>query len=341
MDRYDDAMLDEMDQAEGAADHYDEYDEMDAGDGMDSGDEADEGDEGDEFDGGDEGDEMDAGDEYDELDAGDDGFESADETGDMGEDEWDQILASALGAEDTDEFFKRIARGLSRVVAGVRRAAPMIGKIARAVGPVASLIPGVGTAIGGVANVVGQLMADEASEDDALDAFAELAVRNNEAVPLVAALAARRVLGAGAARLPTAVRVQAIRTIRRAATQLVNRGGPTAIRAIPRIARSVRRTAVSRRTPINVRPRVFARTAARVSSRGSGLRRRLMQPSAAGRQVIHRALAAARAGHPPAQRVFGHSGLGLGQPGGGYYGHNKRRRRIVIQGPVTITIRPH
>ena len=43
----------------------------------------------------------------------------------------------------------------------------------------------------------------------------------------------------------------------------------------------------------------------------------------------------------PARRVFGPTGLGLGAPGGGYYGHNRKRRRIVIQGPVTITIRPH
>ena len=235
----------------------------------------------------------------------------------------------------------------------MRRAAPTIGRIARAVGPVASLIPGVGTAIGGVANVVGQLMADEASEEEALDAFAELAVRNRRAVPVVAALAARRVLGPAAARLPVQARVQAIRTVRNAATQLVNRGGPGAIRALPRIARSVQRTGVARRTPAVVRPRVLAQTARRVAQRNPQLRRRLTRPLAAGRQVLRRTGAAVRSGAAPGQAIlrgrmptpggFG-AGLagGIGRAGGGYPGggHHSHIRRITTRGPSIITIRP-
>ena len=49
--------------------------------------------------------------------------------------------------------------------------------------------------------------------------FAELAVRNRRAVPLVAALATRRVLGPAAARMPQQARVQAVRTVRNAANQ--------------------------------------------------------------------------------------------------------------------------
>src|SRR4029078_4505577 len=104
------------------------------------------------------------------------------------------------------------------------------------------------------------------SEDEALDAFAELAVRNRAAIPVVAALATRRVLGPVAVRMPAAARTQAVRTVRRAATQLVNRGGPTAIRALPRIANSVRRTAVTRRTPASVRASALARTARALSA---------------------------------------------------------------------------
>jgi hypothetical protein len=210
------------------------------------------------------------------------------------------------------------------------------------VAPVASLIPGYGTAIGGIANVVGQLMADEASEDEALDAFAELAVRNRAAIPLVAGLAARRVLGPAAARMPAAARVQAVRTVRRAATQLVNRGGPAAIRALPRIANSVRRTAVTRRTPPSVRPMVLARTARRVAARGHGLRRQLTQPLQRGRRIVRRTAAAVRSGMAPARNLARAAGRALGGLAGvpGGYGGG-RRRRIVIRGPVRITIRPN
>jgi len=258
-------------------------------------------------------------------------------------------MSYALAAEDSDEFFRRIARGVRGVVRTVRRAAPTIGRIARAVAPVASLIPGYGTAIGGIANVVGQLMADEASEDEALDAFAELAVRNRAAIPVVAALATRRVLGPVAVRMPAAARTQAVRTVRRAATQLVNRGGPTAIRALPRIANSVRRTAVTRRTPASVRPLVLARTARRVAARGHGLRRQLTRPLPAGRQIVRRTAAAVRAGMAPGRNLARIAGRALGRTAGGWpggwtggYGPNHgRRRRIVIRGPVSITIRPN
>lgn len=335
MDRYEDAMFGDLayDEAEGPAQRWDEYDE---GDEMDAVDEMDEGDEADEYDEGDEGDEMDAGDEFDEGDEGDE-FDEGDEGDD---DALDETMAQALAAEDTDEFFRRIMRGL-------RRAAPTIGRIARAVGPVASLIPGVGTAVGTAANIVGQLMADEASEEEALDAFAEAAVRNRRVLPIVAGLAARTVLGPRAAALPPAVRRQAVRTIRRAAAQLVRQAGPTAIRALPRVARSVRRTAVARRTPVNVRPQVVANTLRRVVRRAPQLRRQLTRPSPMGRQVIQRARAAVRSGVSPAhtalQRIGGLGGFGgLGRPGYGYpgpYGSGRgRRRRIIIRGPVTITI---
>ncbi len=350
MDRYEEDMFDELgfDEAEGAADSYDDMDEGDEADEMDEGDEADYMDEGDEAD------DMDESNHYDEMDEVDE-YDEGDESDESDEEAWDHALGHALAAEDTDEFFRRIARAARGAIGAVRRAAPTIGRIARAVAPVASLIPGVGTAIGGVANVVGQLMADEASEEEALDAFAELAVRNRAAVPVVAALAARRVLGPAAARLPAAARVQAIRTVRQAATQMVNRGGPTAIRALPRIARSVQRTSVARRTPAVVRPRVLAQTARRVVQRNPRLRRQLTRPLGAGRRVLNRTGAAVRSGAAPGRAVLrgrmpGMGGMagglggalgGLGGALGGMGGgHRRRRRSITIRGPVSINIRP-
>ena len=253
----------------------------------------------------------------------------------MDEEAWDELIAYALGAEDSDEFFRRLARGIGRFAKGavraVRKAAPTIGRIARTIAPVASLIPGVGTAVDSVANVVGQLMADEASEEEALEAFAELATRTRSAVPIAAGLAARRVLGPAAARMPMRQRVAAVRTVRRAATQLVNRGGPTAIRALPRIARSVRRTGVVRRTPPAMRPRVLARTVGRVVQRSPRLRRQLAQPLARGRQVIQRTQRAVMSGASPARLVLGGStGMPMRYGHGGYggFGSSGRQRRI-------------
>jgi hypothetical protein len=357
MDRYEEDMFDELgfDEAEGAADSYDEMDEADEFDEMD---------EADEYDGGDEYDVMDEADEYDEMDEAEvDEADEYDEGDEVDEEEWDAVMAHALGAEDTDEFFRRIARGIGRAARGVanvaRRVAPVVGQIARVVGPIASAIPLPQTqAIGRVANVVGQLMADESSEEEALDAFAELAVRNRAAVPVVAAMAARRVLGPAAARMPVAARAQAVRTVRQAANQLVNRGGPAAIRALPRIARSVQRTGVARRTPPVVRPRVLAQTARRVAQRNPQLRRQLTRPLGAGRRVVNRAGAAARRGAAPGRAIMqgrlpqvggaiggslganlGGIGAGFGGIGGGA-GYGRRARSITIRGPVRINIRP-
>lgn len=325
MDRYDEEMFDElaMDGPEGAADSYDEYDEAE---GYDAGDAAEGYDEGDEADG------------FEAMDE-DDGYE---DEGDESDDDLDQALAFALGAEDSDEFFRRLAQGLTRGARAVgraaARAAPVVGQVARAVAPVASMIPGYGTAIGGVANVLGQLLADEASEDEALDAFAELAVHNRRAVPVAAALATRTVLGPRAAQLPAAARRQAVRTVRRAANTLVQQGGPAAIRALAPAARSVRRTAVARRTPVQVRPRVLANTARRIARQGGGMQSNLTRPLPAGRQVLRRVGAAVRAGAPPARALTG-SGYGLARGYGGGLGLQGPGRTLVIRGPVTIRIR--
>jgi hypothetical protein len=351
MDRYEESMFDDL-AADEADDSFDEFDEADSFDeGDDSFDEGDEFDEADEFE--DSPLAYEAFDEGDEFDEADDGFD---------EDAFEDVIASALGAEDTDEFFGKIFKA-------IKKAAPTIGKIARAVGPVASLIPGVGTAIGGVANVVGELMADEASEDEALDAFAELAVRNKAARPVVAGLAAKKVLGPKAAQMPLAMRKAAVHTINKAAKHLVRTGGPTAIRALPRLARSVKRTAVARHTPPSARARVLASTARKVVQRNPRLRQQLARPSRAGKTVLrrvaggyggtgggYRSRAPRRygwAGAPgrgnyggwggsPAYGPWGGyadyptagSGAGYGDGGSGDY------RKIRTRGPVTISIRP-
>jgi hypothetical protein len=109
-----------------------------------------------------------------------------------------------------------------------------------------------------------------------------------------------------AANLPMAARRRVVHGMTVAARQLQRRG-PGAIRALPRIVRSVRRTAAVRRTPPRAMPRVVQRTAARVLRR-PGLVRRLSRPSPAARRRVRAA----------------------GGAGGG--------RSFNMQGPIRITI---
>src|SRR5437868_764328 len=85
-------------------------------------------------------------DEFEEFDAGEDAFdEFADGFEEMDEfaeadgydamdalDAMEEAVTDALGADDTDEFFRRLRRGLGRVARGAvrvaRQAAPVVGR---------------------------------------------------------------------------------------------------------------------------------------------------------------------------------------------------------------------
>src|SRR3982074_2582640 len=172
------------DEAEGAADAFD--------DGFEEYDEFDEGDEADEFD---EADELEAADAdgFDEFDEGDAEMEAADlgdedidayedDSFEGDEDAFETAMAHALAAEDTDEFSPRLRRV-------ARRAAP-------------------GAAAG--AKLVGRLRFEGASEDEALEAMAELAARNPRVIPVVAGLAARPLFRRAGAMMPTAASMRCI-----------------------------------------------------------------------------------------------------------------------------------
>jgi hypothetical protein len=273
---YEENMFEDLayDEAEGAADAYDEFDEFDEGDEFDEADEleaADEFDEADEFDAADEDEGFD---EADELEAAE-----FDESGDIDaydedgfEDEaLETALATALAAEDTDEFFRRAGRALRRAARGAvrvaRRAAPIVGRIARAATPILRVIPHpAARAAATAAQVLGRLRFEAASEDEALEAMAEYAARNPGAVPVVAGIAAR---------------------------SLVRRLGPAAIRALPRVVRSVRRTAAARGTPPALRPCIALNTARRVAA-STRLVRRLARPLPRGRAILRQAIAGGR-----------------------------------------------
>src|SRR5207245_10748690 len=86
----------------------------------------------------------------------------------------------------------------------------------------------------------------------------------------------------------------------------------TAIRALPRVARSVRRTAVARHTPPSARARVLAATARRLVQRNPQLRRQLVRPLRSGQRVLRRVGGYRGGGRAPMARG------GYGGPGGGY-----------------------
>jgi hypothetical protein len=249
-----------------------------------------------------------------------DGFEAMEDWAEDAYAEEDAIdaledaVADALGADDTDEFFRRLARGIrnvaSRVGRVIRPAASMVGRIARTVAPVASLIPGVGTAIGGVANILGQLMADGADEFESLDEmfdFAEDEGAIDAAAPVIAGLTIRSTMP-GVSRLSRPARRQLVRSVSQATRTIARRQGPQAARAVTPIVRSVQRAAQQRRLPARAVPATIRSTAARVA-RSPQTARRL----------------AARAG-AAARRTPGCPTCG-------------RSRRYSLRGPVTISIR--
>lgn len=240
----------------------------------------------------------------------DDGYEA-----DEAEEAISQILGSALGAEDEDEFLGKLFKGAKALV---KKAAPIVGKIARGAAPLLSAIPHpAAQAASQVAGLLGKLRAEGASVEDALEAVAEIAVRDRRVLPVVAGLAARTVVQNRGASMPASQRQQAAKAMTQAARTLVQNGGPAAIRALPRIARSVKRTTAAAGTPTAVRPKVVARTAAKVA-RSPQLLRRLSAPS------------------PKGQRMAA-AGGGMGMGGTGMSGSGSTRR-ISLNGPATITI---
>lgn len=275
------------------------------------------------------GDQYDEFDEYDEYDA----YE-ADEYEDMDAlDAMEEAVVDALEAEDSDEFFRRLRRGLGRVARvargavrtvgrGIRAAAPIVGQIARTVGPIASLIPLPQTqAIGRLASLAGRVLpADEFDAMEDLFDYAEDEDAIDAAAPVIAGLTIRRTMP-GVARLPRAERRRIVRSVTQATRTVARRQGPQAARAIPGVVRTVQ-TAVRQR---RVRPRAAAQAIARTATRVA------RSPQLA-RQMTARAGTTARPGRSMARRrMMGGGGVSASCP-------TCRGQRYALRGPVTISI---
>jgi hypothetical protein len=195
------------------------------------------------------------------------------------------VLGNVLGAEDEDEF-------LGNLVGAVKKFGPKllsgVGQVARMAAPALAMIPHPAAQVGSqVAGLLGKLRAEGASTEDALEAVAEVAVRDRRALPLVAGLAARALVKSKGAQMTPQQRKQAVHSATNAARTLVAAGGLNALRALPKVAMSVRRTAASKGTPAAMRPNILQRTASKVAQNPM-LLQKLSRPSPRAQEAVRR-----------------------------------------------------
>lgn len=276
---YDDLGYEE---AEGMSDLYDEDLEMDEMDDYDE-DESEEDLDEDEYeesayfeDEFDEFDEMSDYDEYDEFDEGDE-FE------DEEEEALDNVMAYALDSEDSDEFFKKLFRGAKKfakkAVRVARKAAPVIGKIGRIAAPILSKLPFPQAQLAArIAKLAGRLRAEGATDEEILDAVAEVATKDKRALPIVAGLTAKTILRGRGRTMSFGARKKVVKDMKNAAKVLVRKRGPKAVRALPKIAKSVKRATARKGTPAMAKATIVKRSAIKVA-KSPTLTRKLAKPS--------------------------------------------------------------
>ncbi len=259
-------------------------------------------------------------------------------------------LADTLDEEDGDAFLRRLLATVSRVAAGVRgaaghvqrgvrvaqrgadtvvRAAQTVQRVAKRgrqiagqVGDIAGRFGGIAARVERVAGPASQagselaslrlllrsILGQGKSEADAFDAVADFYAEAeiDAALPVRGAMTARAAIRSQlrrGARLSRALRRGLMRSAVRTSRALVRRRGPTAVRAMPRIARGVARVAARRRLP----PQAVATALRRATARA--------------------------AAQPALLRRLG--GVTTARPA-----HVHGARRLVLQGPVEIVIRP-
>lgn len=98
--------------------------------------------------------------------------------------------------------------------------------------------------------LLGKLRYEGASEDEALEAFSELASYDEAAVPVMSALAIRSLDKKKVKRLPKDVRKKLVKKMNEAAKQLIRKSqDPKAVRAIPIVVGKVKAKAATRSMP--------------------------------------------------------------------------------------------
>ncbi|AGC48468.1 hypothetical protein MYSTI_07196 [Myxococcus stipitatus DSM 14675] len=256
------------------------------------------------------------------------GFES-DETPQALED----AFAEAMDAHDEDEFLRRLGGAIRRVA---RVAGPTLRRIGRRALPIGMrLLRQAAPQLGGIAGQeIGRTVAG-LLQADAMDAYADAAADYATEEDMEAFTA---VLGGLAARsvvrrtIPPARRAQQSRQVRqlgraigrltsRLARQLVNRYGPRALTAVPRIVNQVTRMVREQGASPQAVPRMLRRTGNRVASSPPAVRR-LARPNPAARRLR----AQAGVGRP-ARRPAGRPTAG------------RTPRTVTLRAPVRLIVR--
>jgi hypothetical protein len=253
----------------GYGDEYDQYDQYDEYDGFDAEDEYE-----DEFDQA-----EDPFDEYDEL--GMDHYSNMDLL-----DAMEEIVADALSAEDTDEFFGKLWRGIKKFGKGALKVAKKVGRgigqAARVVGPIASMIPlPQAQAIGRVAGVVGKLMADGADEFEAIDELADFMDYDDidAAAPVIAGLTIRSTMP-NISKFPLPQRRKLLKTVSRATKRLMQQQGVGSAKIMPKVVQVAKKSARQMGLPLS---KAIARTTAKVAQNPMTTRRLLGRRSPMGK----------------------------------------------------------
>jgi len=126
---------------------------------------------------------------------------------------------------------------------------------------------------------LGRYLAEGIDEREALDDLTELFVEEglDEALPVLGGLAARALLqplsAARTGRIGAPLRRQLVESATQAARTLAGRAEPEALRALPRLAQSIGRTAGRRDARPAALPQALRRTAAQIASQPALLAR--------------------------------------------------------------------
>ena len=283
------------DEAEGMSEFYDESLGMDESDYFDEDEVNDDFDDEDEFEAAssyeDDFDDFEDSDDFEDFDdfeefegfSEHDGFDESDEFDDEDEEAMDSVMAFALDSEDSDEFFKKLFRRAKKAVKKgikvVRKVKRVVGKVGRIAAPILSVIPLPQAQIAArVARLAGRLRAEGASEDEVLEAVAEIATKDKRALPIIAGLTAQTILKGKGQSMSLRARKKVVKDMKKAAKILIHKRGPKAIRALPKIVKSVKRSTANKGTPSIVKTKIVKNTAIKVA-KSPTLTRKLAKPS--------------------------------------------------------------
>ena len=191
-------------------------------------------------------------------------------------------IAEALDAQGPEEFFARLLGGVGRLAAQPARATRRQSARGRRRGarPAsqegASGRTGTRGSLTGVMQRLGRYLAEGIDEHEALSDLADLFAEEglDEALPVLGGLAARTLLQPiSAGRIGAPLRRQLVASATQAARTLAGRAGPEALRALPRLAQSIGRTAGRREVRPAALPQALRRTAVQVASQPALLAR--------------------------------------------------------------------